>query len=234
MNPFTLIKDAVLHLCYPHVCAGCGTDALPVKSHICVRCLYDLPATGFEKQQDNPVEKMLAGRMNVHNASAQFYFTKKSVLQALIHQFKYRGNKELGHQLGTIMGSQLLESGRFKGIDILIPLPLHASKLQKRGYNQATILCNGISAITGIPVTTDAITRITATETQTKKHRIERWQNMEGKFTVTRPDKIENKKLLLVDDVITTGATIEACADPLLSVQGVELNIATLCYASTI
>ena len=149
-----------------------------------------------------------------------------------MHRVKYRGNKELGIYLGRLMGSQLLTSNRFSFIDGLIPLPLHPSKERKRGYNQATLLCEGIAAILGKPVWKDVVIRSTSTESQTKKNRVERWQNMEGRFELLRPASIEGKHVLLIDDVITTGATLEACGQELLKAENTKLSIATLCFSS--
>jgi ComF family protein len=153
-------------------------------------------------------------------------------MQHLMHQFKYKGNKDLGKQLGYLMGNDLSQSNRFKNIEALIPLPLFAAKEKKRGYNQATVLCEGIAEIMKIEVLTDVILRTQHTETQTKKGRIERWANIEGKFELIKPDKIRNKNILLVDDVITTGATLEACGHELMNADNVRLSVATLCFAS--
>ncbi|MCH5715812.1 ComF family protein [Niabella hibiscisoli] len=234
MNTVTLIKESLLQLFYPHLCAGCGSDTLPPSSQLCIKCIHALPLSGFEKQTDNPVEKILSGRIEFEKATAQLYFTKHSSLQHIMHAFKYKSNKDLGHQLGLIMGNHLWQSHRFEEVDALIPLPLHKSKKRKRGYNQAEVLCNGIAEIMSIPVVTDAVIRPDATETQTKKNRTDRWKNMEGKFALANKNLIENKHVLLVDDVITTGATLEACGQELLQVSGVKLSIATLCYASKI
>lgn len=231
---FTQIKEALLHLAYPHICAGCGTDTLPSDSQLCVKCIHALPYSGFEKQPNNPIEKILSGRVPFNTATAQLYFTQHSILQNMMHQFKYRANKELGHQLGLIAGNQLLKSNRFKHIAALVPIPLHQSKQRKRGYNQAEILCNGMAEVLNVPVVTDAVVRTEATESQTKKNRVNRWLNMDGKFMLDNTSKIAHKQILLVDDVITTGATIEACANALLNAKGVEINVATLCYASNI
>jgi ComF family protein len=152
-------------------------------------------------------------------------------MQHLMHQFKYKGNKELGLQLGRLMGNALKSASRFSEIDALIPLPLFPSKEKKRGYNQATVLCDGMAEILNIPVLNNVITRPQHTETQTKKGRIERWRNIEGKFQLIDPLKIQNKHVLLVDDVITTGATLEACGNELLKADNVKLSIATLCKA---
>lgn len=233
MNALQTIKESLLQLFYPHVCVGCGRDALPADSNICLHCLHHLPATGFEKKEDNPIEKLFYGRLPVTSASAQYYFTKASLMQRLMHEFKYNSNKDLGRQLGRLMGHQLQQSARFTEIEALIPLPLFADKEKKRGYNQSTILCKGIADVLHVKVIDDAIMRPMETETQTKKNRIERWKNMEGKFALQRPEKIMGKHVLLVDDVITTGATLESCGATLLQVPGLSLSIATLCYSKT-
>lgn len=225
------IKDSFLHLLFPHVCTGCGNDILTKESELCMRCIAAMPETNFEIHTNNPVEKLFWGRLPIVGATAQFYFTKESLMQHLMHQFKYKRNKELGLQLGRIMGEQIKRSGRFNA-EALIPLPLFPGKEKRRGYNQATILCNGISEMMEIPVLENVIFRPSHTETQTKKGRIERWKNMEGKFILSNPEAIRNKHVLLVDDVVTTGATLEACGNELLKADGVRLSAATLCVAS--
>ena len=225
------IKRSFLHLLFPHVCTGCGSDILSEETVLCMRCMDTMPETNFENHPDNPVEKIFWGRIPLAGATSQFYFTKESLMQHLMHQFKYKGNKELGRQLGSIMGMQILKSGRFN-VDALIPLPLFPAKEKRRGYNQATILCEGIAGVLNIPILNNIILRPQHTETQTRKGRIERWKNMEGKFLLTNPAIICNKHLLLVDDVITTGATLEACGHELLQAKNVRLSVATLCVAS--
>jgi len=226
------IKDSLLHLLFPHVCAGCGSDILNRESLLCMRCTDSLPETNFELHPNNPVEKIFWGRIPLLSATAQYYFTKESLMQHLMHQFKYKGNKELGLQLGRFMGEQLLQSGRFDTISALIPLPLFPSKEKKRGYNQATVLCRGMAESMKIPVLEKIITRPHHTATQTKKGRIERWRNMEGKFMLTDTAALCNKHVLLVDDVVTTGATLEACGAEILKAENVRLSVAALCVAS--
>ena len=225
------IKESVLHLFFPHICTGCGSDILNVESALCMRCVDAMPETNFELHPDNPVEKSFWGRLPLIGATAQFYFTKESLMQHLMHQFKYKGNRELGIQLGRMMGEQIMNSGRFDA-DALVPLPLFPAKEKRRGYNQATVLCLGMAERMKIPILDKAITRPQHTETQTKKGRIERWKNMEGKFILSDPDAIKNKHLLLVDDVVTTGATLEACGNELLKAENVRLSLATLCTAT--
>lgn len=231
MVKFADIKESVLHLFFPHTCIGCGSDLLPVSSTLCIRCIDAMPETNFESLTGNPVEKLFWGRVPVQAATAQFYFTKESLMQHLMHQLKYKGNKELGWQLGQIMGEAIKTADRIVP-DVLIPLPLFAAREKRRGYNQATVLCEGMAEVMHIPVIQDAVIRPSHTETQTKKGRIERWQNMEGKFVLGNTDAIINKHVLLVDDVVTTGATLEACAAELLKAENTRVSIATLCYAS--
>lgn len=228
MVSFKEIRDSVAHLLFPHICSGCGNDMLDPESFLCLRCMDAMPETNFELHRNNPVEKKLWGRLVLQNATAQYYFTGESLMKRLMHQFKYKGDKELGLQLGKMMGESISRSGRFF-VDALIPLPLFPAKEKKRGYNQATVLCQGIAESFGVPVLKDVITRSQHTDTQTRKKRIERWQNMEGKFVLANPSAIENKHLLLIDDVITTGATLEACGAELLKAKNSKLSIATLC-----
>lgn len=225
------IKDALLHLAFPHVCEGCGTDNLQAEHLLCLHCLSSLPETNFHLHANNPIEKIFWGRIQVYCATAQYYFTKESMIQHLMHQFKYRGNKEVGIYLGKLMGWALAGSNRFSFIDALVPLPLHKSKEHKRGYNQTSVLCEGISGVLNKPVWKHVIIRPEQTETQTRKGRIERWQNMEGKFELTDAKAIEGKHILLVDDVVTTGATLEACGREMLKAENVQLSIATLCFS---
>ena len=163
-----LLRD-FSHLFFPHVCIGCGSDTLGTKSVLCIKCLNQLPVTNFHLHEINQVEKIFRGRLQVKEVTSYCYFSKDSLTQRLLHQLKYKGNKEAGYFAGRMMGTALRESERYDHIDALVPLPLYPSREKKRGYNQAAILCDGISAITGIPVLTNTIIRITSTETQTHK-----------------------------------------------------------------
>lgn len=225
------IKDSFLHLLFPHICDGCGSDLLSKHSMLCLQCLEAIPQTDFEKHPGNPIEKRFYGRLPLEQATASYYFTKESLVQKLVHQVKYKGNKELGIQLGQLMGDLLKRSGRFP-VDAMIPLPLFPVKEKKRGYNQSMLLCEGIRSQLPVPILNNVITRPEHTETQTKKGRIERWKNMEGKFVLTDPAAIVGKHILLVDDVITTGATLESCGSTLLKAENVKLSVACLCYSA--
>jgi ComF family protein len=230
LSPAKKYFSDFLHLFYPHNCEGCGSDILYDNQFLCARCMHRLPATGFFSASANPVEKIFYGRADIRFAAAAFYFTKESLLQHLLVQLKYKGNKEAGYFLGRMMGYALLESARFADIDLLVPLPLNHKKEQLRGYNQAALICEGIKELWHKPVSTDAVTRVRFTETQTKQNRVSRWQNMDGVFTVTQPAELQNKHILLVDDVITTGATLEACGSSILGIEGAKLSIAAAGY----
>ncbi len=219
-----------LHLFYPHNCEGCGSDILYDTQFLCTRCTQRLPATDFFTNPFNPIEKLFYGRCDVVHAGAAYYFTKDSLLQHLLVQLKYRNNKEAGYFLGRMMGQSLILSKRFDDVDALIPLPLNRKKEYMRGYNQALLICEGISRVWHKPVLKDAVGRTRFTETQTHQNRVSRWQNMEGVFEVTRPDLLQNKHVLLVDDVITTGATLEACGSLIAKTDGARLSIAAAAY----
>jgi ComF family protein len=165
-------------------------------------------------------------------AHSEFYFDKDALIQHLVHQLKYKSNQSIGLYLGQMMGKTLLSSKRFDTVDALIPLPLYPEKERKRGYNQAAIICNGMSQTMNVPVITNKLVRQRYTETQTKKHRAERWENVEGSFIVNDAEALKGKHLLLVDDVVTTGATLDAAGIALLKVPSVTLSITTLTIAS--
>ena len=226
-----IFSDA-MHIFYPHNCTGCGSDLLSKQELLCIKCLHHLPHTQFEKFENNPVEKIFTGRFSIKAGHSEFYFSKTQLIQHLIHQLKYKGNKEIGFYLGALMGKSLLQSPRFADLDYLVPLPLYADKEFKRGYNQAEIICDGISSILQVPVLIKNVVRQKFTETQTRKHRTERWKNVEGSFAVKNSGALNSKNILLVDDVITTGATLEACAQTILQIPGISISVATLAIAS--
>lgn len=226
------IFNDILHLFYPHVCFGCGSDLLEERNLLCLKCILELPHTGFALHADNPVERYFWGRLPLIAAHSEFYFTKESIIQNLVHQFKYKGMTSIGFYLGNLTANSLMKSGRFKHIDALVPLPLFADKERRRGYNQAEIICRGMAISLKLPVITGNVTRNRFTETQTRKHRIQRWENVEGSFFVNNPNALRGKHILLVDDVVTTGATLEACGQAILQVEGVKLSIATLALSA--
>lgn len=227
----TFFKN-IVHLLYPEICAGCGDDQLTDNDLICHECMDALPLTDFHEHLSNPVEKIFRGRLPLVTASAYAYFTKDSAVQNLLHSLKYNANKELGIFMGKLIGKNLKRSAWNSDVFALIPLPLHFSKQKRRGFNQAEMICEGISDEMNIPVINDAIVRRKNTDTQTRKTRMERWNNIESKFELNKVADIMNKHVLLVDDVITTGATLEACGSELLKTQGLRLSIAAFAYTT--
>lgn len=232
MNYISTFFNSVAHLIYPDVCAGCGSDLISGKQLLCLDCIDALPVTNFHMHANNPVEKIFWGRLPLVTATSYTYFTKQSIMQRLLHQLKYRGKKDVGLYFGRRMGELFRLSNRYNDIDALIPLPLFFTKEKKRGYNQAAVICEGMSESAGIPVWKDIVLRKKRTETQTHMNRAERWTNIEGKFELSNTAAAEGKHVLLVDDVLTTGATIEACGCELLKIKDLRLSIATLAYTS--
>ena len=171
------------------------------------------------------------GKVNVQAASAYYYFSKGEKVQHLIHQLKYQGKKEVGNFVGEACGIDLKQSELFASAEIVVPVPLHASKLRKRGYNQSDFFGQGLSTSMHIPFSADALKRNLATETQTRKHRYERFENVNRVFEISKPELLQGKHVLLVDDVVTTGSTLAACAEAILELPGTKVSIAAMAYA---
>lgn len=221
-------SSPLFHLFYPHLCMGCGNDILDRESFLCFTCFQNLPHTNFAAFEGNPVEKIFFGRIPVEAAMCEFYFSKHSSIQNLIHEFKYKGNRQVAKFLGNLIGKSLTASTRFEGITAIVPLPLYREREKKRGYNQAELLSDGIAEVYNAPVMSRSVIRIKNTESQTQKKRVQRWENVVGGFAVVDESMLSGKHVLLVDDVITTGATMEACAQAILQVPRVKVSIALL------
>jgi ComF family protein len=219
-----------LHLIFPHYCEDCGNDVLEESQLLCLQCLAKLPETNFFTAQGNPIEKTFYGRLQVESAAAGYYFTKDSLIQHLMVELKYHNKREIGVYLGKKIGYMLGSSERFTSVDCIVPLPLNEKKLQKRGYNQAAVICEGIAEAWNKPVISNAVERKLFTETQTHKDRVSRWQTMQEVFALKNPEVLHDKHVLLVDDIVTTGATLEACGLLMLQIPGIKLSIATVAY----
>ena len=222
--------SSFLNLFFPHVCVGCGSDQLQQQDIVCAECMAMLPYTGFLEHEENPVEKVFYGRIPVKVAGSLLYFTRPSIVQNLMQAVKYQGNQEAGLWMGELLGNAMLQSKRFNHINAIIPVPLHRQKEQQRGYNQAYLLAKGLSNILHAPVVDGVLIRQTFTATQTHKGRTDRMNILQNAFALTTPESLYQKHLLLVDDIITTGATLEACGQTLLSAAPASLNITSVAY----
>lgn len=228
MNWLKDLWDDFLSILFPRICYGCGDRLFRNEYLICTGCRVVIPRTDFHIVKDNPLIQTFWGRCKVESAVAFSYFNKGSRIRKLIHCLKYDGVKEIGHELGKIYGLSLKASGFLDNIDIIIPIPLHKSRQRARGFNQSEMISAGISDISGLPVVTGAVERIMATSTQTKHSKIERWNNVSRAFILKKPELLAGKHILLVDDVITTGATIESCANEILKTEDVRVSIAAI------
>ena len=220
-----------LNLFFPNLCQACGQSLVKDENIICLSCLYKLPKTNFHMHQENPISQIFWGRVNINTATSFLFFNKGGIVQKLIHQFKYKGDTKTGRYLGELLGGDLKKSSLFSDIDLIVPVPLHQKKLHKRGYNQSEIIAEGLGKAMQLPLDTSSFIRLEHTETQTKKERYTRWENVKNKFGVINPKKLEGKHILLVDDVLTTGATLESCAHSLLEVPQTTISMVTLAYA---
>jgi len=218
-------------LIFPDLCQSCKSTLVKGEYLICTNCRYDLPLTNFHQKSDNIVAQQFWGRINVEAAYALCYFIKGGKMQHLMHQFKYKGVQNIGMLLGNIAGEQLSENAVFNSIDLIIPVPLHKKRQMQRGYNQSTCFAEGISEKLNKPVIENNLIRSRVTETQTHRARFLRFENMQEVFYANDPQKLKNKHVLLVDDIVTTGSTLEACGNELLKIEGLKLSIATIAYA---
>jgi len=219
-----------LGLIFPRICSGCGNSLWKHEKVICDSCYYHLPKTNFHLQKDNPVNKIFWGRADILSATSFLLFNKGSKVQNLIHALKYKGRKDVGIFLGEEFGNILKSFQPYSHSGIIIPVPLHKKKFLKRGYNQSEQFAIGLASSMAIPYTAQCLMRKNETETQTHKSRFLRWKNVNDIFFVRNPDQIEGRKILLIDDVVTTGATLESCISVLLTIPGVSISIATIAY----
>jgi len=223
-----MIND-FFNLIFPQLCCSCNQALLKHEKVICTNCIITLPKTNFHLDKNNVVNKVFWGRVQIEMAASFYAFTKESKVQNLLHHLKYKGVKEVGSVLGKLYGFDLKSAEFFKEIDFIVPVPLHKNKLKKRGYNQSEWIARGLSESMNIPLRLDVLYRKVDSKTQTKKSRYKRWENVGEIFGVLKDD-IKNKNILLVDDVLTTGATIEACAQVLIEKE-CKIFVVTLAYA---
>jgi len=215
-------------LFFPRTCHSCGETLISGEECICTFCQFHLPFTHLSKDNENKLTEIFWGRVSIETGSPLFYFQKGGKVQHLIHRFKYKGFREIGHYLGVLHGNDLKKSLYYQGLNMVVPVPLHPAKVRKRGFNQSEIFGMGLAQSLDIPLVSDGLLRIIPTSTQTRKTRFRRWENVESVFHIPDPGVFENKNILLVDDVVTTGSTLEACAHKLLEINGTRIWLATI------
>jgi ComF family protein len=223
--------DDFISLLFPRLCYACGNHLLLNENLICTECYVIIPRTNYHTINENPVEQLFWGRCVIEKAAAFSFYNKGSRIRNLIHNLKYNGIREIGYEIGRIYGLSLRDSGFMDDIDLIVPVPLHPSKKRIRGYNQSDAISEGIAGATGLRVNKDSLVRSRVSQTQTRRSRYERWTNVEGIFSVVDPKELIGQHILLVDDVITTGSTIESCTNELLKVEGVKVSAVALAFA---
>lgn len=218
----------LLDLIFPRLCNFCETALLPSETVLCTGCLHDLPVLPNHLDQDNDTEKIFYGRIPIENATSLLLFEKKGITQKLIHNLKYKGQQEIGSYLGKWLGEELSTLKKFEAITVVIPVPLHKNKLKKRGYNQVEKFGQEIATALQVPYEDKILLKQSASNSQTLKKRLARWGEISETFVVTEHDTLKGAHILLVDDLVTTGATLEACCEKLLQIPGIKISIATM------
>jgi len=223
--------DDFLSLIYPRICMSCGKSLFKYEQCLCLFCLYHLPRTNFHFEKENAVSRLFWGKTPVYSAASLFFFYKGGRVQHLMHQFKYKGQKDIGIVLGSLYGKELIKSPLFNTAEYIVPVPMHPKKEKIRGYNQSEIFANGLAQSMKIPVDTKTLIKTIKTETQTRKSRFSRWENVKEVFDIKNYAHFTNKHILLVDDVITTGSTLESCILQLLKVERIKISVVSLACA---
>lgn len=222
----------LLSLFYPQSCVACGNTLQQNEHSLCLECMLHLPETHYHQEIDNPLQLLFRGRVQVENIASLLFFKKGNQVQKILHSLKYNGNQQIGEYLGYYYGKQLAKEAHFQEIDCILPVPLHPKKMKLRGYNQSECIAKGLSKAMGIPYCTDILVRTTFTDTQTKKTRFNRWTNVEHVFAANNPEQITGKHFLICDDVLTTGATLEAAISKLKNAGNPKISIVTLAVAN--
>ena len=228
-----LIKwgKSLIELFFPRYCAACGRRLGVEEQALCIHCLTKLPRTNFHLWRDNPVDKLFWGKFPFGRATAWIYYHRTSPFAHMIQHFKYNGQKTLAYSLGKIIANEILPSGFYDGIDYIIPIPLHDKRQRQRGYNQSTCIAAGMKEVTGIPVIEGVVIRAHYTETQTQKKAYERRENVHNAFQLANGDILNGKHVLIVDDVLTTSATISSCANVMRDIPGIRISVLALAVA---
>jgi ComF family protein len=226
-----LIND-FMSLIYPRHCEACGTNLLKHEEFICNLCLINLPKSNYHSNTDNELSYVFAGRIPLQHALCFYLFEKSGRVQKLLHAIKYQNQKELAEYLGKLYAKDLKQNKILKDVEVVLPIPLHSKKLKLRGYNQSEWFAKGIASELDLKIDTTSLKKSNATNTQTNKKKFERWENVEGVFELENKAALVNKHVLIIDDVITTGATIEAAWQVLKDVEGIKISVLSLAFAA--
>ncbi len=229
-SPLEIVRG-FLHLAYPQLCVACEADTAAGNACFCLTCRSKLSPAHMYQQQENEFTERFWGRLKLEGAASMYYFQRKSPIQRALHQLKYQNQPQIGMQIGREFGRQLLQSPIFQSVDGIIPVPLHPRKERSRGYNQSMMLARGLAETMHVPVLSGALVRPLFTSTQTRKKRMERFENVGDVFAIEHAERLSGKHLLLVDDVLTTGATMETCGQLLLALPQTRLSMATIAIA---
>lgn len=226
-----VILEDFISLFFPRYCTGCEEALVKGEELVCTRCMLEMPRSNYHLEVENPFYQKLRGRLPIRYVMSLFRFVKTGKVQNILHALKYKDQPELGRMLGKVYGNDLLRAGYHDKFDLIIPVPLHPVKKRRRGYNQSEEFGQGIAELMNIECSDAILKRVAMTETQTRKSRLKRWENVKDVFAIEDPEKVNKKRVLLIDDVVTTGATLEAAGSVLLNGGCGELSIA--CIAAT-
>lgn len=218
----------LIQLFFPRLCVSCRKKLVGSEAFLCLECLHALPRTNYVNKPDNPLEVLFAGRLPFERVASYAYFSKEGMMQKIVHELKYESRPELGEFLGQLMARELESSSFFNSIDCIVPVPLHPKRLKQRGYNQSFHLSKGIADHFQIPLDAIHLIRKVNNASQTKLSRVQRWENVDGIFSVIEKTAFDGRHVLLVDDILTTGSTIESCAKSILDCQDSKISILTL------
>ncbi len=224
-NQLHVFGNALLDIFYPNQCQICAIDLTLNEKHVCLSCSYDLPYIVQNKNELQQLEKLFWGRVDVENVFSLLNYQKGNQTQKILHQLKYQGKTKLGNYFGEVLGSVIPQNLE---IDAILPIPLHPKKEKIRGFNQSKLIADGIGKEISAPVNIKWLKRNSFNDSQTKFTKYDRWDNVRKIFSITNPSKLKGKHVLLVDDVLTTGATIESCVAELLKIENCSVSIATL------
>ncbi len=226
------IIDDFINLFYPKLCLNCEEELVKLEELLCLNCLYDLPLLNIDNEYDNDIIRKFYGRVPLKSASAYLEYRRYNITQKLIHDLKYKGSEHIGDYLGFLYANYIKEQQLFKDVDYIVPVPLSDKKLRQRGYNQVTKFGEVLSCVLNIAYAPNILLRNHSSETQTHKTRVERFENIKEQFVLSDVHYFENKHVLLIDDVITTGATIEVCCNELLKTKAIEISILAIANTS--